>query len=71
LAQRNVLVVGASGVIGQAALRHFAAQPDTRVLGVSRRRPVGVDAPWMPLDLRDGEGCRAVLGALTDVTHVV
>ena len=66
-----MVVVGASGVIGQAALRHFAAQPDTEVLGVSRRRPVGVDAPWAQLDLRDGAACRALLGSMTEVTHVV
>jgi nucleoside-diphosphate-sugar epimerase len=71
VAQRSVLVVGASGVIGQAALRHFAAQPDTSVLGVSRRAPVGVDAPWMALDLRDADRCREVLGAMGEVTHVV
>jgi nucleoside-diphosphate-sugar epimerase len=74
VARRTVLVAGASGVVGTAALRHFAALPDARVVGVSRRPPVDVDvagASWVALDALDADRCRSVLGAMTDVTHVV
>ena len=35
----TVLIVGASGVIGAAAIEHFASLPDWKVIGLSRRRP--------------------------------
>ena len=36
---RTVLIAGASGVIGAAAVEHFASLPGWRVIGVSRRPP--------------------------------
>ena len=69
---RQVLVVGASGVVGLSALRHFAAQPDCAVTGVSRRRPVDIDERhWLGVDLMDRVHCESVFGAMHDVTHVV
>jgi nucleoside-diphosphate-sugar epimerase len=35
----KVLVAGASGLVGMAALRHFASLPGWEAVGVSRRRP--------------------------------
>jgi nucleoside-diphosphate-sugar epimerase len=70
--RRTVLVVGASGVIGQAAAAAFAAQPQWHVHGVSRRAPdarVGVTPHRV--DLLDRQSCLSALGALSDVTHLV
>ncbi len=70
--QRKVLVAGASGLVGQAAMRHFAALPGWDVVGVSRRPPQHQDpSQWLSLDLSDESACRAALSRLTDVTHVV
>ena len=35
----TLLVAGASGLIGQAALEHFSHRPGWDVLALSRRRP--------------------------------
>ena len=70
----TVLIVGASGVIGAAAVEHFAALPDWRVIGLSRRRPdvaAGVDYRHLAVDLTDAVACAAASEGLGDVTHVV
>ena len=72
--RRTVLIAGATGVVGHAALEHFASQPQWRVLAVSRRAPelpAGFDGEHLTLDLGDAAACRAALSARTDVTHVV
>jgi nucleoside-diphosphate-sugar epimerase len=70
--RRKVLIVGASGVVGEAALRHFTSDAHAAVVGVSRRPPVDCfGATHVPVDLLDGARCEAVFGGLGDVTHVV
>ena len=70
--QHKVLIAGASGVVGQAAMRHFASLPDWDVVGVSRRPPRQHDrAQWLSLDLDDASACRKELSQLDGVTHVV
>ena len=66
-----VLVAGASGLVGEAALAEFAAA-GWDVIAVSRRapEPVGAHRP-LAVDLTDAEACRAAFAALSDVTHVV
>jgi nucleoside-diphosphate-sugar epimerase len=70
---RTVLVAGASGLVGSAAVERFLADGDD-VIAVSRRRPE-LDHPrpfrHLPLDLRDPAACRAVAPSLVGVTHVV
>lgn len=71
-AHRKVLIAGASGLIGEAAMRLFSSLPDWDVVGVSRRQPAGIgSAEWLPLDLTDAAACEHTLSPLTDVTHVV
>jgi nucleoside-diphosphate-sugar epimerase len=71
-AQRKVLVAGASGLIGHAAVRAFASHDDWQVVGVSRRTPDDVEgATLASVDLMDPEACRKVFGELGDVTHLV
>jgi nucleoside-diphosphate-sugar epimerase len=66
----RVVVFGASGVIGKAAVRHFAASGwDT--IGVSRRDPGVGGAAHLALDLTDTAACGSVLSAIDGVTHVV
>ncbi len=70
----TVLVVGASGVIGAAAVQHFAALPDWRVVGLSRRRPDLDGAPaydHLAVDLNDAAACSAAAARLGGVTHVI
>jgi nucleoside-diphosphate-sugar epimerase len=71
---KHVLIAGASGLVGYAALKHFAGLPGVRVTGVSRRPPFGLDdlgIDFLSADLRDQSECEALFGAKHDVTHVV
>jgi nucleoside-diphosphate-sugar epimerase len=69
----TALVVGASGVIGQAAVEHFTAA-GVPVIGVSRRAPdvrAGIAFKHVALDLLDADACRAAAARFAGVTHVV
>lgn len=69
---KNVLVAGASGLVGYATVRHFAATPGWEVVGVSRRIPGGIEgATLLAVDLMDRTRCTEVFGAMGDVTHLV
>ncbi|MBW2268141.1 MAG: NAD-dependent epimerase/dehydratase family protein [Deltaproteobacteria bacterium] len=68
---RRVLVAGASGVIGRAALEAFGVAPGWDALGLSRRSPDVELGRHLPLDLLDPEACAAALRAGPPVTHVV
>lgn len=66
------MVAGAQGVIGRAAAIRLASQPDTEVVGLSRRREPevpGVDL--VAVDLMDSDQARERLSGVRDVTHVV
>jgi nucleoside-diphosphate-sugar epimerase len=72
LPAEHVLVAGASGVVGFAALRHFAARGDCRVTALSRRPPLETaGAGFRSLDLTDADACRAGLRELPGVTRLV
>jgi nucleoside-diphosphate-sugar epimerase len=70
----KVLIAGASGVVGSAAVDRFLARPDWEVVALSRREPE-VDSErefrHLSVDLRDSEASRSALDGLDDVTHVV
>ncbi|MBK0398206.1 SDR family oxidoreductase [Limibaculum sp. M0105] len=67
----TVLIAGATGVIGQAAMHHFAALGGWQVLAISRRAPEPVaGVTHLPLDLTDARACREALSGHA-VTHVV
>jgi nucleoside-diphosphate-sugar epimerase len=69
---RVVLVVGASGIVGRAAVARFRGEPDTRVIAVSRRRPdLDGDVDFQALDLTDAAACAAASASWGQVTHVV
>ncbi|HZZ50877.1 MAG TPA: NAD-dependent epimerase/dehydratase family protein [Pseudonocardia sp.] len=69
----KVLVTGASGVVGSAALDRFL-HSGWDVVAVSRRAPEVTSArPYtrVEADLRDAEKTREALSEITGVTHVV
>src|SRR3981189_1829716 len=68
----KVLVTGASGLLGVAAIEKFLSA-GWEVVGVSRRKPElpsGWDVEFLSVDLRDEETARAAFGPLTDITHI-
>lgn len=68
----HVLIAGASGVVGYAALKHYAAQAGTAVTAVSRRAPIdSFQSRRLALDLTDASATRATLGEAPGVTHLV
>ena len=73
--KHTILIAGASGVVGAAAVDHFAALPDWQVLALSRRAPSHTPLPegvrHLQLDLSDGAACVAAADGLKEVTHVL
>ena len=70
--RNKVLVTGASGLLGVAAIEKFLAA-GWEVVGVSRRKPElpsGRDVQFLSVDLRDEKKARAAFEPLTDVTHI-
>lgn len=68
---KQIAIMGASGVVGRALLEHLQAT-GTRVTGYSRRPPDLPDARHVPLDLMDSRQCRdAVQTHMTGTTHLV
>lgn len=71
---KTVLILGASGLVGGAALQEFLDRDDWGVIAVSRRPPEvsGRRAfRHLAVDLRDAAACRDAFGGLAEVTHVV
>lgn len=72
MAERKIVIAGATGLVGRACLRHFAGRPGSDVLALSRRRPDLLEgARWLPIDLGDAEACRALGPELSGTTHLV
>src|SRR5579863_4047668 len=71
MASRQVLVAGASGLVGSASARHFAKQ-GWDVIAVSRRKPLEYPGvKFVAVDLLDEARCREIFGAMRDVTHLM
>lgn len=69
---KQVLVAGASGLVGRGAIRAFASDPDTEAIAVSRRPPEGIGVVrHIAVDLFDARACEAAFSELSGVTHVV
>jgi nucleoside-diphosphate-sugar epimerase len=72
MAKRTLLVAGASGLVGYAALRHFKARPGWDVVGLSRRRPAGLDDVEIhSVDLTDPVATAVAMSRLPQITHVI
>jgi nucleoside-diphosphate-sugar epimerase len=73
MSRKTVLIAGATGLVGGAALNRFANRGDWDVIGVSRRKP------WIPLgearhlsvDLLDRAACKDVFGKMSDINCIV
>jgi nucleoside-diphosphate-sugar epimerase len=69
---KRVVVAGATGLVGNAALRHFGSVGGTDVIALSRRRPRELyGARFVPIDLTDRAQCAAAAAELEDTTHLV
>ena len=69
---RTVIVAGAHGVAGRAALEHYATLPGTVVYGLSRRSaPRSGKIHHISVDLLNPDDIRAKLGHLSAATHLV
>ena len=72
MSRKTALVVGATGLVGHAAMQHFSADPDCDVIAVSRRPPDETfGARYIAVDLTDAHACAEVFGNLRNVTHVI
>lgn len=69
---QTLLVAGATGIVGHAAVEHFRALPGWRVVTLSRRTPPAVaGVRHVGADLTDAAQCRSAIAAVPDVTHVL
>ena len=69
---KKVLIAGATGLVGYAAMKHFADEPGCEVIAVSRRQPDATfGARWLPLDLTDAAACARLAPEFAGVTHLV
>lgn len=72
MVERTVLIAGALGLVGRAAVERFTELEGWEVIGVSRRAPdFETPARFVSVDLTDRAACEAAFGAMTGVTHVV
>ena len=70
--RKTILIAGASGLVGYAAMKFFSLQPDCDVIAISRRAPDETfGARFLPLDLMDEGACAAAAAEFSGVTHLV
>ncbi len=71
MAGKKVVVAGATGLVGSAALRHFGAG-GSEVVALSRRKPRQLHgARHVALDLTDPARCQQAAAELRGATHLV
>jgi nucleoside-diphosphate-sugar epimerase len=69
---KKVVVAGATGLVGNAALRHFGATGGAEVIALSRRKPRELHgARHVALDLTDAAQCAAATSELAGTTHLI
>lgn len=69
--QEHILIAGATGLVGFAAMKHFATR-GYKVTALSRRKPFETfGAAHVALDLTDRAACAEIVSAMTGVTRVV
>ena len=72
MADKKVVVAGATGLVGNAALRHFGCIDGCDVVALSRRKPRELfGARFVPLDFADSVQCLRAATELRGATHLV
>jgi len=72
MAGKKVVVAGATGLVGNAALRHFEHAAGVEVVALSRRRPHQLyGARHVPVDLMDTAQCAQAAPQLAGATHLI
>src|SRR3954470_17750454 len=72
MADKKVVVAGATGLVGNAALRHFGASGGCDVVALSRRKPRDLyGARHVQIDLTDAAECQRTATELQGATHLV
>ena len=72
MVNKKVVVAGATGLVGSAALRHFGSAGDCEVVALSRRRPRRLHgARHLAVDLTDPDQCRRAAEEIRGATHLV
>ena len=68
----TLLVAGATGLVGRAALEHVGSLPGWQVIALSRRVPEGIaGVRHLAVDLTDREQCMRALREVRGITHVL
>ena len=68
---KRILIVGATGLVGAAATRHFAERPGWEVTALSRRPPADPRIQHLAVDLKDDEACCAAFRQAQPFSHVL
>jgi nucleoside-diphosphate-sugar epimerase len=72
MATKKVVVAGATGLVGNAALRHFGSKNECEVVALSRRKPRQLyGARHVPIDLTVSAQCARTAPDLRGATHLV
>ena len=72
MASKKVIVAGATGLVGGAALRHFGVAGGCVVVALSRRKPRQLyGARHVAVDLTVSDQCRHAAAELRGATHLV
>src|SRR5713226_9882673 len=72
MAAKKVVVAGATGLVGSAALRHFGGSGKCEVVALARRKPRNLHgARYVQLDLTDPAQCARIASELHGATHLV
>ena len=69
--KKHIVIAGALGTVGRAALEHFDKLDDWEVTALSRRPPDFANrATWISVDLQDPIDCHSKLIGLKGITHL-
>lgn len=70
MAEKHIVVAGARGLVGRAAMEHFARRGHMTTATAQRRPFDTYGATFVPVDLADEAACRAAFSGLHDVTQI-
>src|SRR6202022_1550036 len=72
MVNKKVVVAGATGLVGNAALRHFGSLGGCEVIALSRRKPRELHgARHVAMDLTDAAQCAGAAPQLRGATHLI